>query len=607
MTEEEKFYMVHKHDAKRAGLHYDLRLEEDGVLKSWAIPKGMPKSGRHLAIQTPDHSMEYGRWEGTIKSGYGAGKVEIDTSGEYITIDKSSNNWKFKILSGKYRGIWRLTHWKGDKWLISKSGAKKMAEDFEAKNYGHKRFRKDTPAPVRTVKYKKTQCKALTNDGYPCPNPIQWDRRDRGDYCGHHHRNRQETVKTVTKEEAEKRKKETADLMAWAMQQDFAVEEVSCNDCLWGGAHSELGAYRDKYGNYMGCPQCKSDHLIDFTGQNKYAESFSVEEEGHQIVKLVRHNAREAKVPNPFSPSGDMWLVYGYNVYSIKTISKKAPHQQLEFRQKVIHGYGVGMTEREASDAFDRQTHDALFAQKDMNAESFNAEDRPEEERMTRPQAEALAGKMIALLEPSCSFIEIAGSYRRGREDPGDLDIVVILKPRETLPKIVESLAGEYSSVSWVGEKKSQIIVDGIKVDIRVSTPRALGAALLYFTGPAGYNIGIRRSAKSRGMKLNEYGIFDRESNEYLGGATEEEIYAILGKNYRPPEERRAEGKQEFNSAVIFPKSWNSAGPVERTIILHTALQEARLQEALLELETNIRLGIISEDQAMKMFMKLLK
>ena len=118
---EEKFYMVHRHDANRAGLHFDLRLEDGGVLKSWAIPKGMPTSGRHLAIQTPDHSMEYGRWEGTIKSGYGAGDVKIDTSGTYETIDKSSNNWKFKILTGKYKGVWRLTHWKEDKWLISKS------------------------------------------------------------------------------------------------------------------------------------------------------------------------------------------------------------------------------------------------------------------------------------------------------------------------------------------------------------------------------------------------------------------------------------------------------------------------------------------------------
>ena len=176
----------------------------------------------------------------------------------------------------------------------------------------------------------------------------------------------------------------------------------------------------------------------------------------------------------------------------------------------------------------------------------MSAEDRPEEERMTRVEAEALASKMINLLQPYADSIDVCGSYRRGREDPGDLDIVVILKPRVSLPEVVENLEGEYTAVNWVGEKKTQMVIDGVKVDVRTTTPRAKGAALLYFTGPAGYNIGIRRSAKSRGMKLNEYGIFDRETNEYLGGATEEEIYDILGKNFRPATERRAEGKMSL-------------------------------------------------------------
>ena len=118
----EKFYVVHRHDAKKAGLHFDLRLEQDGVLKSWAIPKGMPvHGGRHLAIQTTDHTMKYGKWEGTIKSGYGAGDVKIDTSGKYKTLSQSAKKWKFQVLTGKYIGTWNLVHWKGDKWLISKS------------------------------------------------------------------------------------------------------------------------------------------------------------------------------------------------------------------------------------------------------------------------------------------------------------------------------------------------------------------------------------------------------------------------------------------------------------------------------------------------------
>jgi len=168
------------------------------------------------------------------------------------------------------------------------------------------------------------------------------------------------------------------------------------------------------------------------------------------------------------------------------------------------------------------------------------AEDRDESERMTRQEAEDLAEKMIKVLTPFVDFIEVCGSYRRGREDPGDLDIVVILNEDWTLPAIVGVLetSGLYTAVNWLGEKKTQIVVDGIKVDIKVSTPEGLGAALLYFTGPSGYNIGMRRAAKSRGMKLNEYGIWDRDTNTYLGGATEEEIYEIMDKTFKPPEKR---------------------------------------------------------------------
>ena len=168
----------------------------------------------------------------------------------------------------------------------------------------------------------------------------------------------------------------------------------------------------------------------------------------------------------------------------------------------------------------------------------LNAEDRDESERMTRAEAEALADKMTKLLNPFVDFVEVCGSYRRGREDPGDLDIVIILKENESLPAIVEKLVGQYTAVNWLGEKKTQIVVDGVKVDIKVSSLEGLGAALLYFTGPGGYNIGMRRSAKSKGLKLNEYGIWTRDTNVYLGGATEEEIYAVLDKTYKPPEMR---------------------------------------------------------------------
>jgi bifunctional non-homologous end joining protein LigD len=112
-------FVIQKHRATR--LHYDLRLEKDGALPSWAVPRGLPtqRGDRRLAVQTEDHPLEYGSFEGEIPKGhYGAGSVRIFDNGTYELVERTDKKVSFKLHGHRYRGQeYHLVKTRTD-WLI---------------------------------------------------------------------------------------------------------------------------------------------------------------------------------------------------------------------------------------------------------------------------------------------------------------------------------------------------------------------------------------------------------------------------------------------------------------------------------------------------------
>jgi DNA ligase D-like protein (predicted 3'-phosphoesterase) len=120
--EDSKIFVIQKHDASH--LHYDLRLEIEGVLKSWAIPKMPPEEEgiKRLAVQTEDHPLEYANFEGRIPEGqYGAGTVEVWDKGKFVLEKIKDDEIIFELQGNKMKGEFVLIRLKNQKnWLFFK-------------------------------------------------------------------------------------------------------------------------------------------------------------------------------------------------------------------------------------------------------------------------------------------------------------------------------------------------------------------------------------------------------------------------------------------------------------------------------------------------------
>jgi len=139
--------------------------------------------------------------------------------------------------------------------------------------------------------------------------------------------------------------------------------------------------------------------------------------------------------------------------------------------------------------------------------------------------------------------VEVAGSFRRGRETVGDLDLLVTTEEAERAFDVFSALPEVKEVRLRGGTKETVLLQNGLQVDLRVVEPAAFGAALVYFTGSKDHNVQIRSLAKDLGLRVNEYGVL--RGAERVAGRTEEEVYQVLGLAWVPPELREARGEVE--------------------------------------------------------------
>ncbi|MFP4051889.1 MAG: DNA polymerase/3'-5' exonuclease PolX [Thermoplasmata archaeon] len=155
-----------------------------------------------------------------------------------------------------------------------------------------------------------------------------------------------------------------------------------------------------------------------------------------------------------------------------------------------------------------------------------------------------ISEEVIEHLKPHANKIERAGSLRRWKETIGDIDI---LATGDTA-KLMDAFAGydEVEEVLVKGDTKTSVrFVGGIQADLRVVDSDSFGAALQYFTGSKEHNVPLRQIAIDQGYKLNEYGLFNKDTDEKVAGETEEGIYEKLGMKWMPPELRENRGEIE--------------------------------------------------------------
>ena len=164
--------------------------------------------------------------------------------------------------------------------------------------------------------------------------------------------------------------------------------------------------------------------------------------------------------------------------------------------------------------------------------------------------AEPLRSFLAAV--PGVERAEIVGSYRRGRDTVGDLDVLICAS---AAADPIAALRGysDLGALSASGRTKAAgVLRNGLPFDLRIVAAESFGAALQYFTGSKEHGIRLRRIAHTRGLKLSEYGLF--RGKRRLAGRREEDVYAALGLAWVPPELREDRGEVEAAERNALPQ-----------------------------------------------------
>jgi DNA polymerase (family 10) len=169
------------------------------------------------------------------------------------------------------------------------------------------------------------------------------------------------------------------------------------------------------------------------------------------------------------------------------------------------------------------------------------------QKRMLLSEALPIATELLEAVRKiqNVKAADIAGSLRRRKETIGDIDIIVATNQKDRRKIVQQFLAFPLiERILSKGETKASVLLKtGIQVDMRLVSGQEYGATLLYFTGSKEHNIALRTIAEKKGYKLNEYGLFNAETNRVIASETEESLYNKLGFSFIPPELRENRGE----------------------------------------------------------------